>query len=73
MGATSNEPMVYWEDHTGVKEVLVTVPKCGVLFKQDDDKVMAFVGTDPNACVNIWSYNQDTKTYQADKSHLNSL
>eukprot|EP00957_Ditylum_brightwellii_P075370 5727203-Ditylum_brightwellii.AAC.1 len=29
--------------------------------------------TVPNACVNAWSYNQDTKAYQADKSHLNPL
>eukprot|EP00957_Ditylum_brightwellii_P192531 14658864-Ditylum_brightwellii.AAC.1 len=34
---------------------------------------MAFVGTDPDAYANIWSYNQDTKTYQTDKSHLNLL
>eukprot|EP00957_Ditylum_brightwellii_P158254 12046006-Ditylum_brightwellii.AAC.1 len=73
MEATSSNPMVSWEGHVGVKEDLVTVPKCGGLFKQDDDKVMAFIGTDPDACVNVWSYNQDTKTYQADKSYLNHL
>eukprot|EP00957_Ditylum_brightwellii_P157976 12024692-Ditylum_brightwellii.AAC.1 len=39
--ATSNEPMVSWEDHVGVKEDLVTVPKCGGLFNQDDNKVPA--------------------------------
>eukprot|EP00957_Ditylum_brightwellii_P048936 3713524-Ditylum_brightwellii.AAC.2 len=27
------------------------MPKCGGLFKQDDDKVMAFARTDPDACV----------------------
>eukprot|EP00957_Ditylum_brightwellii_P042326 3204710-Ditylum_brightwellii.AAC.1 len=60
---TSNDVMISWEDYVGVKEDLVTVPKCGALSKQDDDKVMAFVGTDPDACVNTWSYNQDTNTY----------
>eukprot|EP00957_Ditylum_brightwellii_P092636 7054105-Ditylum_brightwellii.AAC.1 len=39
----------------------------------DDDKIIAFVGTDPDACVNVWSYNHDAKNYQADKSHLNPL
>eukprot|EP00957_Ditylum_brightwellii_P137990 10520117-Ditylum_brightwellii.AAC.1 len=71
--ATNNNPMVSWEDHVGVKEDLVTVPKCGGLFEQDDDKAMVFVGTDPDASVNVWSYNQNTKAYQADKSHLNPL
>eukprot|EP00957_Ditylum_brightwellii_P126378 9634032-Ditylum_brightwellii.AAC.1 len=41
MEAPNNDTMVSWEDHVGVKEGLVTVPKCGGLFKQDDDKVMA--------------------------------
>eukprot|EP00957_Ditylum_brightwellii_P068159 5173915-Ditylum_brightwellii.AAC.1 len=36
--ATNNDPMVSWEDYVGVKEDLVTVPKCGGLFKKDDDK-----------------------------------
>eukprot|EP00957_Ditylum_brightwellii_P102379 7804480-Ditylum_brightwellii.AAC.1 len=71
MEATNNDPMVSWEDHVGVEEDLVTVLKCGGLFKQDDDKVMAFIGADPDTCVKVWSYNQDTKTYQTDKSHLN--
>eukprot|EP00957_Ditylum_brightwellii_P104607 7970788-Ditylum_brightwellii.AAC.2 len=39
----------------------------------DDDKVMTFGENDPDTCVNVWSYNQDTKTYQVDKSHLNPL
>ena len=73
MADRNNDPVVSWEDHVGVKEDLVAVPKCGGLFKQDDDKVIAFVGTDPDACVNVWSYNQDAKNYQADKSHLNPL
>eukprot|EP00957_Ditylum_brightwellii_P169414 12894311-Ditylum_brightwellii.AAC.1 len=46
MEAPNNDSMVSWEDHVGVKEDLVTVPKYDGLFKQDDDKVMAFVGTD---------------------------
>eukprot|EP00957_Ditylum_brightwellii_P199687 15222455-Ditylum_brightwellii.AAC.1 len=58
MEAPNNDPMVSWEDHVRVKECLITVPKCGGLFKQDDDKVMTFVGTDPDACVHkgpIWA------------------
>eukprot|EP00957_Ditylum_brightwellii_P135927 10367401-Ditylum_brightwellii.AAC.1 len=32
---------------------------------------MAFVGSDPDNYINAWSYNQDTKTYQADKNQSN--
>eukprot|EP00957_Ditylum_brightwellii_P132174 10078406-Ditylum_brightwellii.AAC.1 len=73
MANRNNDLMVSWEDHAGVKEDLVAVPKCGGLFKQDDDKIIAFVGTDPDACVNVWFYNQDAKNYQTDKNHLNPL
>eukprot|EP00957_Ditylum_brightwellii_P123666 9428247-Ditylum_brightwellii.AAC.1 len=45
-----------WEDHAGVKEEQVEAPKCGCLFKQDDNSIIAFVGTGPDACVNDWSY-----------------
>eukprot|EP00957_Ditylum_brightwellii_P059445 4512963-Ditylum_brightwellii.AAC.1 len=59
-----------WGDHVGVKDDLAAVTKCCGPFKQDDGKILAFVGTDLDACVNIWSYNHDTKTYQTDKGHL---
>eukprot|EP00957_Ditylum_brightwellii_P183042 13942267-Ditylum_brightwellii.AAC.1 len=49
---TSNDPAVSWKDHIGIKEDFLTAPKYRGLFKQDDDKIMDFVGSDPDAFVN---------------------
>eukprot|EP00957_Ditylum_brightwellii_P085266 6485065-Ditylum_brightwellii.AAC.1 len=35
----------------------LTAPKCRGLFLTDDDKVIPFVGTDPDAKVNVWTYD----------------
>eukprot|EP00957_Ditylum_brightwellii_P011594 876211-Ditylum_brightwellii.AAC.1 len=45
-------------------------PKCSGLLKQDYKTIMAFVGTDPDAKINIWSYDQDKEKCLVDSRKL---
>eukprot|EP00957_Ditylum_brightwellii_P075779 5759348-Ditylum_brightwellii.AAC.1 len=37
----------------------LTAPKCRGLFLSEDKKVIAFGGTDPDAKVNVWTYDPE--------------
>ena len=63
------DEMVEWDSYNKDSPSDVA-PNCGGLFLTDEDKVIAFVGTDPNARVNVWSYDPAKSKYVANKASL---
>ena len=68
--ANDDDDMVEW-DKFNADHPSETAPDCGGLFLTEDDKVIAFVGTDPDAKVNVWSYDLTKKKYVINKSNQN--
>jgi len=62
----SDDELLEWDDFN--KNVpSLTAPKCGGLFLSEDKKVIAFVGTDPDAKVNVWTYDPEKDKYVINK------
>ena len=51
-----------WDD-LNKDQPSITTPNCGGLFMAEDNKIIAFVGTDPDAKVNVWSYDPQKAKY----------
>ena len=66
--ATNN--LVSWDDFDKTDESFIPVPVCGGIHKLPDGTLTAFVGTDPDSKVNVWSYDQDQKKYIGDRNKL---
>eukprot|EP00957_Ditylum_brightwellii_P091749 6985787-Ditylum_brightwellii.AAC.1 len=65
----SDDDSVEWDDIN--KNVpSLTAPKCGGLFLSEDNKVIAFAGTDPDAIVNVWTYDPEKDKYVINKKKI---
>eukprot|EP00957_Ditylum_brightwellii_P116982 8922608-Ditylum_brightwellii.AAC.1 len=62
----SDDDLLEWGDFNKSLPSL-TAPKCGGLFLSEDKKVIAFVGTDPDATVNVWIYDPEKDKYVINK------
>ena len=58
-----------WDDFNQNLPALTT-PKCGGLFLTEDNKVIPFVGTDPDAKVNVWTYDSVKAKYIISKKDI---
>ena len=58
-----------WDD-LNKDQPSITTPICGGLFMAEDNKIIAFVGTDPDAKVNVWSYDLQKGTYLINKRNM---
>ena len=58
-----------WDD-LNKDQPSITTPKCGGLFMAEDNKIIAFVGTELDAKVNVWSYDPQKRTYQINKNTI---
>eukprot|EP00957_Ditylum_brightwellii_P180074 13717467-Ditylum_brightwellii.AAC.1 len=55
-----DDDIVTWDDFvSNLSEEIA--PQCGGFIFTDDDKLLAFGGTDPDAKVNVFSYDPSTK------------
>eukprot|EP00957_Ditylum_brightwellii_P102194 7790120-Ditylum_brightwellii.AAC.1 len=61
---------VTWDDFIS-NQFEEIAPQCGGFVLTDDDKILAFVGADPDAKVNVFSYDPSTKKYTVDWKLLN--
>eukprot|EP00957_Ditylum_brightwellii_P098956 7538399-Ditylum_brightwellii.AAC.1 len=64
--------IVTWDDFVRNQSEEI-VPQCGGFVFIDNDKLLAFVGTDPDPepKVNIFLYDPSTKKYTVDRKLLN--
>eukprot|EP00957_Ditylum_brightwellii_P115597 8816896-Ditylum_brightwellii.AAC.1 len=64
-----DDGIVIWDNFVSnqCEEIL---PKCGGVILTDDNKLLPFVGTDPDAKVNVFSYNPSSKKYTVNKRIL---
>eukprot|EP00957_Ditylum_brightwellii_P070310 5341411-Ditylum_brightwellii.AAC.1 len=68
--SSTNDDIDTWDDFvSNQSEEIVT--QCGGFVLNDDDKILAFVGTDPDAKVNVFSYDPSTKKHTVDRKLLN--
>eukprot|EP00957_Ditylum_brightwellii_P087822 6688022-Ditylum_brightwellii.AAC.1 len=51
-----DDELLEWDDFNKNLPSL-TAPKCRGLFLSKDKKVISFVGADPDAKVNVWTYD----------------
>eukprot|EP00957_Ditylum_brightwellii_P200877 15312276-Ditylum_brightwellii.AAC.1 len=66
----ADDGIVTWDDFVSNQSEEIP-PKCGGFVFAKDDKILAFVGTDPVAKVNVFSYDPSSKRYTANKRLLN--
>eukprot|EP00957_Ditylum_brightwellii_P189673 14438124-Ditylum_brightwellii.AAC.1 len=69
---TTNEvddDIVTWDDFVS-NQYEEIAPQCGGFVLTYDDKLLVFVETDPDAKVNVFSYNLSTKKYTVDMKLL---
>eukprot|EP00957_Ditylum_brightwellii_P106626 8134770-Ditylum_brightwellii.AAC.1 len=54
------DDIVTWDDFVSNQSEEIA-PQCGGFILTDDNKLLAFVGTDPDAKVDVFSYDPSTK------------
>eukprot|EP00957_Ditylum_brightwellii_P158628 12073891-Ditylum_brightwellii.AAC.1 len=64
-----DDAIVTWDDFVSNQSKEIA-PQCGGFVLTDDDKHLAFVGTDPDAKVNVFLYDPSTKKYTVDRTLL---
>eukprot|EP00957_Ditylum_brightwellii_P169657 12913226-Ditylum_brightwellii.AAC.1 len=65
-----DDDIVTWDDCVSNQSEEIS-PQCGGFVLTDDDKLLAFVRTDLDATVNVFSYDLSTKKYTVDRKLLN--
>ena len=65
-----DDDIVTWDEFVRNQSEEITT-QCGGFVLTDYDKLLAFVGTDPDARVNIFSYDPSTKKYTVERKLLN--
>eukprot|EP00957_Ditylum_brightwellii_P121399 9258279-Ditylum_brightwellii.AAC.1 len=61
-----DDDIVTWDDFVSNQSEKIAL-QCGGFVLTDNDKLLAFVGTDPDAKVNVFSYDSSTKKYTVDR------
>ena len=67
--AEDEDDFLKWDD-LNKNQPSVTTPNCGGLLMAEDNKIIAFVGADPDAKVNVWSYDPQKETYMINKKTI---
>eukprot|EP00957_Ditylum_brightwellii_P024666 1863532-Ditylum_brightwellii.AAC.1 len=66
----ADDGIVTWDDFVSNQSEEIP-PKCGGFVLTKDDMLLTFVGTDPDAKVNVFSYDLSSKGYRVNKRLLN--